>query len=342
MDTLYKSDISREFSVEKINITSNKLFIVNLLRIISCRADLFYLTISQTKGGNLRDLIMLKIIELKRKKCLIHLHGGYYRQLVDNDLNKIQRRVNYKAVNKLAGAVVLTPGLRNVFEGMLPREKIYTVSNCVDDEFLMSNDEFERKLRELTAHNVRHALYLSNFIRSKGYPKVLEMAKLEKESVDAGREKKLHFDFAGSFFSKDEKDFFWNYIRDNNIEDFITYHGTVGGKEKMKLLRKCDLFILLTSYHREGQPISILEAMGNGLLVITTDHAGILDVVDYTKSMVFSKECNAHDVYNKIIAIENEEFSSILRDERDKCISRYRQDTYINGIKSVFYNVVKS
>lgn len=64
---------------------------------------------------------------------------------------------------------------------MLPNEKIFTVPNCVDDEYLMSDEEFEEKIRTLPERKVKHVLYLSNFIRSKGYPEVLKMAKLEKE-----------------------------------------------------------------------------------------------------------------------------------------------------------------
>lgn len=36
----------------------------------------------------------------------------------------------------------------------------------------------------------------------------------------------------------------------------------------------------MTRYPNEGQPISILEAMGNGMMIVTTDHAGIPDIVE--------------------------------------------------------------
>ena len=66
------------------------------MKISKSKADLFYFTISQTKGGNLRDLVIFKLLELQHKKCLIHLHGGYYRQLVDNDMAGWQRKANYR------------------------------------------------------------------------------------------------------------------------------------------------------------------------------------------------------------------------------------------------------
>lgn len=104
VETLYNSNLNfeidsqGEFEFEKVDITNNKNFIKNLLKISRSKADLFYFTISQTKGGNLRDLVIFKLLELQHKKCLIHLHGGYYRQLVDNDMAGWQRKANYKAI----------------------------------------------------------------------------------------------------------------------------------------------------------------------------------------------------------------------------------------------------
>ena len=265
VETLYNSELAQEFDFEKVDITDNKRILSKLVAIRKSKADLFYFTISQTKGGNLRDLAILRAIG--NRTCLVHLHGGYYRTLVDKDMPGWQRKANYKAVGKLSGAIVLGPSLKWIFEGMLPDEKIFTVPNCVDDEYLMSDEVFEEKVRILPERKIKHVLYLSNFIKSKGYPKVLEMAKLEKER---GGERRFHFDFAGKFFEKSEEDFFWNYIKGNELEDYVTFHGVVGGDKKRDLLKRCDVFVLLTTYPNEGQPISILEAMGNGMVVVAT------------------------------------------------------------------------
>lgn len=59
VETLYNSELLNEFEFEKVDITNNKQFFMNLARIFKSKADLFYFTISQTKGGNLRDLLFL-------------------------------------------------------------------------------------------------------------------------------------------------------------------------------------------------------------------------------------------------------------------------------------------
>lgn len=333
VETLYNSELAQEFDFEKVDITDNKRILSNLVAIRKSKADLFYFTISQTKGGNLRDLAILRAIG--NRTCLVHLHGGYYRTLVDKDMPGWQRKANYKAVGKLSGAIVLGPSLKWIFEGMLPDEKIFTVPNCVDDEYLMSDEVFEEKVRILPERKIKHVLYLSNFIKSKGYPKVLEMAKLEKER---GGERRFHFDFAGKFFEKSEEDFFWNYIKGNELEDYVTFHGVVGGDKKRDLLKRCDVFVLLTTYPNEGQPISILEAMGNGMVVVATDHAGIPDLISQDDGLIYdSKHISIPVILNDVSSLEEK---IIIRRARLEVMDKYTQNYYIRAIGTVYKEIL--
>lgn len=348
VDTLYHSALNSEiepegkFLFEKVDIKNNKLFLRNLFKIATSKADLFYFTISQSKGGNLRDLIILKLLELQHKKCFIHLHGGYYRQLVDNDLPDWQKKANYRAIKKLAGAIVLSESLKKIFDGMIDSSKIYVVENCVDDQFLMSPQEFEEKISLLQNKKVLRVLWLSNFIRSKGYPLVLEMAKLEKERVDAGGEKRFHFDFAGAFFDSKEKEFFDSYINENGLDEYISYHGVVGGAKKKQLLKTCDIFALPTRYPKEGQPISILEAMGNGMFIIATDHAGIPDIVhDPQNGILTDKTLPIQTVMKKILSLTNTSITCVAEENRVCCQKSYSQSAYISNMDSVFTAILR-
>ena len=330
VETLYNSELSKEFEFEKVDITNNKKILQNIVAIKRSKADLFYFTISQTKGGNLRDLAIFQAIG--NRPCLIHLHGGYYRTLVDS-LPAWQRKANFKAISKLNGAIVLGPSLKWIFEGMLPKEKIFTVPNCVDDEYLMSDKEFEEKVNTVDQRKVKHVLYLSNFIRSKGYPEVLEMAKMEKER---GGERRFHFDFAGQFFEKSEENFFWNYVKDNGLEEYVTYHGIVGGNKKRELLKLCDIFCLLTTYPNEGQPISIFEAMGNGMVIVTTDHAGIPDqVADGVNGIVVNKDdIKISTIYDYLMCTKK--YLSIEISNRELAKTNYCQKEYLLNMKKTF------
>lgn len=341
VETLYNSNLNSEidphgeFEFEKVDITNNKKFFNNLLKISRSNADLFYFTISQTKGGNLRDLVILKLLELQRKKCLVHLHGGYYRQLVDNDMAGWQRKANYKAFKKLSGAIVLSKSLKKIFEGMVDDDKIFVVENCVDDQYLLTDKEIKEKLKVLENEKVLHVLWLSNFIRSKGYPFVLELARAEKECVDAGGEKRFHFDFAGKFFKDNEKDYFERYIKENGLGEYVTYHGIVGGEQKRELLKKCCIFILPTRYPNEGQPISIIEAMGNGMFIITTDHAGIPDIVDDGVNGIVMKDKEEKNLIQELYEINIHQLKNFIKKNREYCIDNFSEKSYIQKMKKV-------
>lgn len=196
--------------------------------------------------------------------------------------------------------------------------------------------KFEEKVKKIDQRKVKHVLYLSNFIRSKGYPEVLEMARLEKKRVESGEEKKLHFDFAGKFFDETEEKFFFNNIKDNGIEDFVMYHGIVGGDKKRELLKTCDIFVLLTRYPNEGQPISILEAMGNGMMIVTTDHAGIPDIVqDGMNGIVVDKNNIDSDlIYNMVL---NSKLKTYEEQNKEDVNKSYTQQIYVSDMRGIFY-----
>ena len=347
VETLYNSELNSavksdgKFEFEKVDITNNQNFLKNLLKIGKCKADLFYFTISQTKGGNLRDLVIFKLLELQHKRCLIHLHGGYYRQLVDNDMAGWQRKANYRAIKKLVGAIVLSKSLKKIFEGMIDDDKIFVVENCVDDQYLLANQEIEEKLATLENKKVIHVLWLSNFIRSKGYPFVLEMAKAEKKCVDAGGERRFHFDFAGKFFEDSEKEYFESYIKDNGLEEYVTYHGIVGGEVKRRLLKECYIFALPTRYPNEGQPISILEAMGNGMFIITTDHAGIPDIVeDGVNGIVISDVNRSAEIYKGLDRLSNSMMLKIINNNINYCRQNFMEKAYLSKIENTFDSIL--
>ena len=340
VDTLYNSQLKEECDFEKVDITNNKLFVFNLIKIIKSKASLFYFTISQSKGGNIRDLIILKLISLRHKKCVIHLHGGYYRDLVDNKLAKWQKNANYKAIRKLEGVIVLGQSLKHIFEGMIEDKKIFVVPNCVDDEYLLTEKDLKNKIENVNKKTFKDVLYLSNFIKDKGYEYVLELAKIEKQEYEKTNIKNFHFHFAGKFFTDNEKQEFFDSINKNKLNQFVTYHGVVTGDEKRTLLKKSDIFVLLTTYPKEGQPISILEAMGNGMAVVTTNHAGIPDLVENESNglVIDKKHININDIY---IKIKNMDEKKIFSNNYESA-KKYSQANYIYNMKKIFDNLNKN
>jgi glycosyltransferase involved in cell wall biosynthesis len=58
---------------------------------------------------------------------------------------------------------------------------------------------------------------------------------------------------------------------------FTKYLGIVNGQQKKELLDWSNIFILPS--YKEGQPISLIEALATNNVIITTKLAGIMDII---------------------------------------------------------------
>lgn len=335
VQTLFDSNLDTNIVFEKIDIKNNKLFFINMIKILKSKANLFYFTISQTPGGNIRDLIILKLLNLQGKKYVIHLHGGnYFRKMIDNDIPNWQKKLNYKLISKAKKVIVLSESLIPTFYEMVNNDKIVVIPNCVDNKFLLNQDEFETKRSNIAKKEIKNILYLSNFIKEKGYQYVLELAKIEKFQFEKTGTRKFTFDFAGKFFTEKEKKEFFQYIEENDLNDYVTYHGIVDGENKCKLLKQSDILILLTTYFREGQPISIIEGMGNGLVIIATNHTAIPDMIknDINGIIIDKDHIDVEDIYERM---KNINYELISLNNYNEC-KKYYEKEYLNNCLKCF------
>ena len=68
-------------------------------------------------------------------------------------------------------------------------------------------------------------------------------------------------------------------IEEDGLRPTVEYVGVVTGERKWALIDDSDFFILPTNHRDEGQPISIIEAMARGCVVIATNYRAIPDMV---------------------------------------------------------------
>lgn len=336
VQTLYESRLREKFLFIKIDTAYNKRILRTLWTLLTAMYDIAYITPSQQRSGNLRDLLFLAVVRWRKKPCIVHIHGGYFRQLIDNDIPHWQQRLNYTAIRHLAGGIVLGNSLHHIFEGLLPDEKIFICPNCVDDAFIApSVDEKLNALRD--ANEPLHILYLSNFIETKGYREIVELARMTAERGDGG---KFVFHFAGKFFSQKDEAWFTEHTKDlQNVK----FHGVVSGQAKVDLLRLCHIFALLSRYPNEGQPISILEAMGNGMAIVTTDHAGIPEIANAENGFACSKrDINLETIYHylKVCYADRIKLAAVCLNNYDITKLRYTERQYVDNMDRIFEQVL--
>jgi glycosyltransferase involved in cell wall biosynthesis len=231
-------------------------------------AQLVYFTISQSMFGNLKDLYFLwKMGRKLRRRTVIHLHGGHFDTWFKSApfIIKFLNRIMFKEV---ATGIVLSNSLRRCLRPLLPDERIREVPNFIDSNLVIKEAALADKWQKNKPLNL---LFLSNFIREKGYRELLEAFVILPEEV----RKRYRLHLAGKFENSVDEQAFLGLIHGSTD---ILYHGVVSGEKKRKLLHDSHLFVLPSYYPVEGQPVSILEAYASGSVVVTTDQGGIPDI----------------------------------------------------------------
>ncbi|BDU70465.1 hypothetical protein GETHOR_25660 [Geothrix oryzae] len=229
-------------------------------------ANVFYLTISESFFGNIKDLLIYSICYNKLNKFYIHLHGGSIKQLLF-DTHPTLRRLNAIFIRRMAGVIISGQSHVAIFEEMLDPKKIHIIPNFAQDYLFIDNAKIDTKFHNLFPLNI---LYISGMTRGKGYLDLLNAYHFLEEAI----RECIHIDFAGKFDSDEEQS---EFIHATQGLPGLTYHGVVDDVRKQELFFNSHVFCLPTSYF-EGQPISILEAYASANAVMTTGQAGIRDI----------------------------------------------------------------
>ena len=247
------------------------------------RADVIYLTVSQSLAGNLKDLCIYLLCYRQLDHLIIHLHGGAGMRRIMLGDRALLRGINAHFLRRLGAVVVLGQSQVCIYQGVVPDGRIHVVPNCAEDSFFTNLERIDDKF--LRVHPLR-VLFLSNLLPGKGHDELVQ-AYL---ALDGRTRASVRLDIAGGFESDRQKDAF---LRKVAGVDGIRYHGTVAGERKRSLLDRAHVLCLPTYYPYEGQPISILEAYASGCAVITTNHSGIRDV--------FRPEVNGYEVAKRSV-----------------------------------------
>jgi glycosyltransferase involved in cell wall biosynthesis len=140
-------------------------------------------------------------------------------------------------------------------------------------------------------------LFLSNFIRSKGF---WIAALALRELVNRGAKARLTF--AGSWRDQMEREQFFREFSAEIDSGWIHLAGHVEAEAKQSLLRRSHFLLLPTRHPFEGQPLAILEAMNEGILPICTNQGGIPDLFAFDESSRLIRpehddpQCIAHSI----------------------------------------------
>lgn len=234
-----------------------------------------------SKASVFRDPVFLWIAKSRKRKFIIHIHGGVFltAPYIPYVPNKILKHIFSWSVP----FIVLSKMESDHITSRYLCSNIHVLPNCID---LSEAKTFKKVLNKGTPLTIG---YIGRIAETKGMDYLLNACKsLKNENIPfklklAGKE-----EIQGKYI-----DSFKNELKENFI-----YNGVVFGKEKISFLKSLDLFILPSFF--EGLPISLLECMSFGVIPITTNVGSIGEVVKNDYNGIFIDIKNSQSIYDKI------------------------------------------
>lgn len=207
--------------------------------LIRRRPEIVYIPISQNLGGFLRDCLFLIPAKLARRKIIVHLHGGYFRQFYETAPSWLRALIRW-LFRDISRVIVLGESLRYIFDGLVPKERIVVVPNGLDPSELELQES-----RALSCQNGRlRILYLGNLIKAKGFIDVLSAVPLVRRQIP-----QVEFILAGELAYAEEVKEAEQIIEESGTRDFVRMPGTVVGDAKAELLRSSDCLCFQRGIH---------------------------------------------------------------------------------------------
>jgi glycosyltransferase involved in cell wall biosynthesis len=309
------------------------------LRAVAARPQgTVYITIAQSLHGFARDATMVALARAFGHRVVAHLKGGNYDAFFAAQRAPVQRLIRATLL-RCHRILVLGERLRGMYD-FEPRlaERIRVVANGLPDA---SEPRCAPKRLPEAGDGPPRLLFLSNLIESKGWPLVLEAVRLLRDQY--GRD--VRCDFYGEFQANPADDvrvtsaaharrLFESFVAEHKLEDRIAWHGTVAGEAKREVLRGAHCFLLPTRYDNEGQPVSIIEAMAYGNVVVSTDYRAITDLVEdgVSGSLVPYGDADRLAAELDLLLGDGERFTRMSAAALERFRGRFTRRAHLNAI----------
>lgn len=269
--------------------------------------SIIYITPGQSFFGVAKYSLFIMLASLFGKEIIMHIHGNHLGTEYAT-LGGFRKKMFRYLLAKTTKGIVLSESLYGNMLPFISEEKIHVLYNFAED--YLSQD-----YKPAAAHQLQ-IIYLSNLMEEKGIFHLLEALMLmEKEGIPYNAK------IAGAIDNDNKA----------RVESLLTqlehveYLGVVKGEAKKKLLHWGNCFVLPTYYKMEGQPISILEAMATGNIIITTQHAGIPDVVKENINGYFVDPKSTMDLYKVMasLTVKLNDIDRISSENRKEFLQNY-------------------
>ena len=241
----------------------------------------------------LRDSITIFILRRysKKNKIVLKIHGAQNR-FIFSKTNLFKKYV-FKKANLL---LVLSSEERKSFLSIgLPPNKVQVTANVIDKSLYTTDPGFKAKFG--LAKNIQILLFVGRFIKPKGIIDLIEACKLLKNST---ADFKL-FCLGDGPLVNEAKALIDAYQLTNNMH----FAGHISESEARHFYANCDILVLPT-YHEEGFPMAVFQAVGAGKPVITTKIRAAADYLVANENCLWVEAKNPGQIASQILILMND------------------------------------
>lgn len=298
-----------------------------LRNIVSYRPDLVYVMPATGGLGFVRDFLAILIAKLTRQSLLIHLRTS----VSERDNSSPIKCTIFRWAFKNSKVIVLASNLADGISDYVVDQDVYVLHNAIRPT--LSDADYLKVREERSQSDHIRLLFLSNMIKSKGWPVALEVSRLLKQDGIP-----FTMRFAGNWLSEEDRRDFDALVARYDLAGHVEHVGHADDKLRDTLLSTSDLLVFPTTYRLEALPRVIIEAMEYGVPSVTTAHAGIPDIVTHAQTGFLAE---GTDIASDMVR----DIKSVLDRERllkmgDKARERFIAEHQISSFRRQFVAIV--
>lgn len=249
-------------------------------KILFFHPDVVLLNPSLSKSAVVRDMLFLKVAKFFNKKVVVFFHGFDKKCIPTLNILSL-----VKDLNKCECIFLLANEFKEILRSWGVKTPIYLTTTKVDDELVK---DFDISCR---AGKIETILFLARITEEKG---IFIALKAFKICTMAHPNLKMRVVGDGPALENAKK-----MCEIENIQNVI-FLGALSGEKLTSEYKKAELYLFPT-YHAEGMPTSVLEAMAFGLPVVTRSVGGLSDFFENGKMGDMTDSLSPQDFANAVI-----------------------------------------
>jgi glycosyltransferase involved in cell wall biosynthesis len=293
-------------------------------RLNSFEPDYVYFSVMPIGPGFIRDIFFIIIMKIFKVKIIYHIHN----QGIINSIKKPCVKYLYQFVFSNAYIIHLSEGLiiRDFLLLNLKNTFHYIVPNGIPLIYYSGSK-----------HNVDsgklNLLFISQINLNKGIKDLLNaFQKIDQTKYPCT------LTIAGAFFSKGFEREIRNFIKIEQLQEYIKIVGEVDQDGKYKLFSSTDIYIFPSLNDTFG--IIVLEAMQAHLPVIISDSGALSEYLENYQDGIIYERSNVSALYDKIVLLlENEELRNRISINGNKRASEFSLGQFEKEMSFVFDDI---